>query len=300
MKKKTRRSCFVFFDTETTGISPKKDRVAEFAAIKTDAKFNIIDTLHLYINPQIPMPEEAAAVHGLTDEFLADKPVFEEVVEQIIDFMNDADAIAHNSNYDEGMLNAEFDLLGIGKFSAVPRVIIDSLALSRKISPGRKATLDAICDRFKIDRSKRVLHGALMDCELLIEAYKAMKAHEKKVNAALEVLLGFDPESAIEGEEICPVTGRTIDVIEVMARRHAACHGLESYGKALKAIYAGMVQVAVGKESFATEFMKVDYSDRTTTDWKGLVAKELGEDFEVPPEFKSETPSCTIKVLKGF
>lgn len=300
MKKKTRRSCYVFFDTETTGISPKKDRVAEFAAIKTDMKYNVVEVLHLYINPQIPMPEEAAAVHGLTDEFLADKPTFEEVAEQIIDFMQDTDAIAHNSNYDEGMLNAEFERLGVGKFSAVPRVIIDSLALSRKINPGRKATLDAICDRFNIDRSKRVMHGALMDCELLIEAYKAMKAREKKVNAALEVLIGFDPESTIEGEEVCPQTGRTIDILEQLARRHSVCHGLESYGKNLKAVYAGMVQVAVGKKDYETEFMKVDYSARTTTDWKGLVAKKLGEDFEVPPEFKSETPSCTIKVLKGF
>lgn len=160
----------IIFDTETTGMDPLKgDRVIEFGALELIGHMPTGKHLHLYINPERDVPADAVAVHGLTAEFLADKPIFAEVVDQILDFVGDDILIAHNASFDMMFMNAEFSRLGF------PRVdkkrVIDTLAMARQKFPGSPASLDALCKRFNIDNSNRTLHGALLDSELLAAVY---------------------------------------------------------------------------------------------------------------------------------
>ena len=153
----------IILDTETTGLyADRGDRMLEFAGIEMKKRQLTMNNLHLYIHPDRDIPEEAAAVHGITLEQLEERnaPKFEQVGRQIADFLRGAELIIHNARFDVGFLNMEFARMG--------------LAMAREKFPGQKASLDALCSRLDVDRSKRVLHGALIDCELLAEVYLAM------------------------------------------------------------------------------------------------------------------------------
>ena len=160
----------IVFDTETTGLNPSSgDRIVEIGCIEM---FNRIETgrhFHAYFNPERPMPAEAAAVHGLTDIFLSDKPRFADKVEELIDFIKDSPLVAHNAGFDFSFLNSELTLCGR------PRVcmsrMVDTLAIARTRHPGAKHSLDALCVRFGVDRTQRVKHGALLDAQLLAQVY---------------------------------------------------------------------------------------------------------------------------------
>ena len=163
----------IVLDTETTGLDPGQgDRIVEIGCIEL---INTVrtngpgSTFHVYINPERPMSAEAAAVHGLTDDFLTDKPVFADIIDAFIDFIGDSRFVIHNAAFDMKFLNAEFRWLGRPAFPADRAV--DTLAIARHRYPGAQASLDALCRRFGIDASDRVLHGALLDAELLAEVY---------------------------------------------------------------------------------------------------------------------------------
>ncbi|MCX5520680.1 DNA polymerase III subunit epsilon [Kaistia defluvii] len=160
----------IVFDTETTGLEPLKgDRLVEIGAVEL---FNHLPTgrhYHVYINPERSMPDEAFRVHGLSTEFLADKPLFSAVVDEFIDFIGDATLIAHNANFDIGFLNAEFARLG--KPPIPPDRVIDTLALARRKHPKAANTLDALCSRYGVDTSSRTVHGGLIDSVLLADVY---------------------------------------------------------------------------------------------------------------------------------
>jgi DNA polymerase III subunit epsilon len=160
----------IVFDTETTGLSPLGgDRVVEIGCVEM---FNHIPTgqnFHVYINPERDMPEAAFAVHGLSSAFLADKPVFAVVADAFVDFIGDAKMVAHNAAFDVSFLNAELDRLG--KPPIEQARIVDTLALARRKFPFAPASLDALCNRFGIDNSRRTKHGALLDAEILAEVY---------------------------------------------------------------------------------------------------------------------------------
>lgn len=160
----------IVLDTETTGLDPLKgDRVVEIGGVELVNLVPTGRTLHLYINPERPMPEEARRVHGLDDAFLADKPVFAQIVEEMLSFFGDARLVIHNAEFDMRFLNAELTRLG---FPAMPMSrSLDTLAIARRRFPGAQATLDALCRRFGIDNSNRTLHGALLDAELLADVY---------------------------------------------------------------------------------------------------------------------------------
>jgi DNA polymerase-3 subunit epsilon len=167
----------IVLDTETTGLDPRNgDRIVEIGAIEL---INHVPTgradgvFHQYINPERDMPAEAAAVHGLTDAFLADKPVFAEIVGAFLEFIGDAPLIIHNAPFDMGFLNAELGRLG---FPALPATrAVDTVALARQMFPGAQASLDALCRRYGIDNANRTLHGALLDAELLAEVYLELR-----------------------------------------------------------------------------------------------------------------------------
>ncbi|MBQ9725231.1 MAG: DNA polymerase III subunit epsilon, partial [Neisseriaceae bacterium] len=130
--------------------------------------------LHIYINPECEVPEEVVKLHGLDNAFLADKPTFAQVGQKIADYLQGAELIIHNATFDVGFLNMEFIRMGLPEISEIAAEVTDTLVMAKQRFPGQKNSLDALCNRFKIDRSKRVFHGALIDCELLGEVYLAM------------------------------------------------------------------------------------------------------------------------------
>lgn len=159
----------IVLDTETTGLDFASDRVIEIGCVELLNHVPSGRTFQLYINPERPISIESFAVHGLSDAFLADKPVFAQVVDEFIAFIGDAPLIAHNADFDVAFLNAELGRLGR---TALPTMrIIDSLALARRRHPAGPNSLDALCNRYGIDLTRRTLHGALLDAGLLAEVY---------------------------------------------------------------------------------------------------------------------------------
>ncbi|WP_113434419.1 DNA polymerase III subunit epsilon [Rhizobium sp. SYY.PMSO] len=163
----------IIFDTETTGLDNRADRIIEIGGIELFNHFPTGKTLHLYINPgDRKVHPDALAVHGITDESLKDKPPFEELADRILEFFGDAKWIAHNATFDMGFVNAEFARLG--RPPILPDMVIDTLAMARRKHPMGPNSLDALCRRYGIDNSHRTKHGALLDSELLAEVYIEM------------------------------------------------------------------------------------------------------------------------------
>lgn len=160
----------IVFDTETTGLSPQAgDRMVEIGCVELFNRVETGRTFHAYYNPGRPMPSEAQAVHGLSEAFLSDKPMFGDVCAALIDFIEDSPLIAHNAHFDFGFLNNEMTLCA-RPLVCITRMV-DTLVLARQRHPGAKHSLDALCTRFGIDRSLRVKHGALIDAQLLAQVY---------------------------------------------------------------------------------------------------------------------------------
>jgi DNA polymerase-3 subunit epsilon len=160
----------IVFDTETTGLDPLRgDRLVEIGCIELLNRIPSGQTFHRYLNPQRDMPAEAFAVHGLSVEFLADKPLFAAIADEFIAFVGDAPLVAHNASFDIGFINAELDRCG--RLAIARDRLIDTLMLARRKYVGVRNSLDDLCARFGIDNSKRTKHGALLDAELLAEVY---------------------------------------------------------------------------------------------------------------------------------
>jgi DNA polymerase III subunit epsilon len=165
----------LILDTETTGLNARSgDRILELGCVELVNRRLTGNNLHFYINPERDSDPGALAVHGLTTEFLSDKPKFAEIIDQVRDFIAGADLIIHNAPFDIGFLDAEFALLGLPPVSTHCGEIIDTLAQAKQMFPGKRNSLDALCDRFGISNAHRTLHGALLDSELLAEVYLAM------------------------------------------------------------------------------------------------------------------------------
>ena len=160
----------IVFDTETTGLDPLQgDRLVEIGCIELVNRFPTGKTFHFYFNPERDMPEAAFRVHGLSIDFLKDKPLFAEKAEELMAFLGDAQLVAHNAMFDLGFLNAELERAGVAGVSR--ERMIDTLLLARRKHPGGSNRLDDLCVRYSIDNSRRTKHGALLDAELLAEVY---------------------------------------------------------------------------------------------------------------------------------
>lgn len=174
----------LLLDIETTGFSPNKgDRIIEFAAIEMIDNKLTGNHLHLYINPERSINEGASKVHGITDANVIDKPTFSKVIDQIAAYIKDADLIIHNAKFDLSFLNYQFNLEKYALIDSYVKNVIDTLVIARQKFPGTKNNLDALCDRFKVNRENRNYHGALIDCHLLAEVYWALneeKLHNNK------------------------------------------------------------------------------------------------------------------------
>lgn len=164
----------IVLDTETTGLDPAAGhRIVEIAGLELLHHIPTGRTFREYINPERDMPAEAERIHGLSEAFLKDKPLFKEVAPGFLDFIGDAKLVIHNAAFDMKFLNAELQTIGQGPL-AMERAI-DTVALARERFPGAQVSLDALCRRFEIDNSARTFHGALLDCELLAEVYLELR-----------------------------------------------------------------------------------------------------------------------------
>lgn len=165
----------IFLDTETTGLYPDQGhRIIEIAAVEIFNRRPTQRHFHVYINPEREIDAGAQEVHGISLEFLQDKPLFEQVASEFLEFVRGAELIIHNAPFDVGFLNMELSRLGMEKLEAAVSGIIDTLKMAKESRPGQRNNLDALCRHFGIDNSKRTLHGALLDAELLGEVYIAM------------------------------------------------------------------------------------------------------------------------------
>jgi DNA polymerase III subunit epsilon len=165
----------IILDTETTGLQADQGhRIIEIGCLELVNRRPTGNNLHLYINPQREIDEGALAVHGLTLDFLKDHPTFDKISDQVLQFVTGAEVLIHNASFDVGFLDAELARVKGPKFASVCAKIVDTVKMARELHPGKRNSLDALCDRYGVSNSHRKLHGALLDAELLAEVYLAM------------------------------------------------------------------------------------------------------------------------------
>ena len=182
----------IVLDTETTGLSPAMgDRLVEIGCVELINHIPSGRHYHVYINPQRDMPQEAFRVHGLSEEFLRDKPLFSAVANDFRDFIGDATLVIHNAPFDMGFLNAELEKTGQPRLT---NNVIDTVMVAREKHPGARVSLDALCKHYGIDNSRRALHGALLDSEILAEVYLELIGGK-------QVSLALIAETAISGAD---------------------------------------------------------------------------------------------------
>jgi DNA polymerase-3 subunit epsilon len=175
----------IVLDTETTGLEPSLGhRVIEVACVELVDRRPTGRNFHRYFNPEREIDVAATQVHGLTLEDLADKPRFGDVADELLEFVEGSELLIHNASFDVGFLNAELSLAGKGAIESFCR-ITDTLAMAREIHPGKRNSLDALCDRYQVDNSKRSLHGALLDAQLLAEVWLAMTRGQDALDIGL-------------------------------------------------------------------------------------------------------------------
>lgn len=178
----------IVLDTETTGLNPRSgDRIIEIGCVELVNRRLTGNNFHRYINPERDSEEGALAVHGLTTEFLSDKPKFAQIVDELRDYVSCAELIIHNAPFDIGFLEAEFARLGISGFAGHVGTVIDTLIQAKEMHPGKRNSLDALCDRYGVSNAHRALHGALLDAELLAEVYLAMTRGQNSLTIDLDV-----------------------------------------------------------------------------------------------------------------
>lgn len=213
----------IVLDTETTGFDPETgDRLVEIGAVELRGHVPTGNTYHQYINPERDVPQEAVEVHGLTYDFLRDKPVFSKVVDDFLSFIGDAKLVIHNAAFDMKFLNAE--LKWLGRPGLPWDRAIDTLEIARKKFPGSPASLDALCRRYGIDNSARTLHGALLDSEILAEVY-------------LELIGGRQPDLVLDGTTRVARTSGTSEAVRPKQRPHPLPPRLTDEEKAAHAAF---------------------------------------------------------------
>lgn len=192
----------IFLDTETTGLEHKLGhRVIEIGCVEMRSRRLTGKHFHRYLNPQRDIDEGALAVHGISLEFLQDKPLFADIAGEFLDFVRGAELIIHNASFDIGFLNAELARLDMAPIGTVCRGVQDTLRMAKDLHPGKKNNLNALCERYGVDNTHRTLHGALLDAEILAEVYVAMTRGQE----SLIMELGNDGASSLEASLLTPL-----------------------------------------------------------------------------------------------
>jgi DNA polymerase-3 subunit epsilon len=195
----------IILDTETTGLEPADGhRIIEIGCVELIDRRLSGNHFHSYLNPERDIEDGALEVHGISREFLNDKPVFADVVEDLIEFIGGAELIIHNAPFDVGFLDWELSLLGREDRMADHAAVLDTLELARDLHPGQRNSLDALCRRYEVDNSARTLHGALLDAEILADVYLAMTGGQSDLGLSFEAPADHDTAS-IELQERPPV-----------------------------------------------------------------------------------------------
>ena len=183
----------IVLDTETTGLNPRTgDRVIEVGCVELVNRMLTGNNFHVYINPERDSEEGALAVHGLTTEFLSDKPRFHEIAEDLRAYIQGAEVIIHNAPFDLGFLNHEFARLGLPTFTEHCSSVIDTLVNAKEMRPGKRNSLDALCDHYGVSNAHRKLHGALLDAELLADVYLSMTRGQNSLSMDVDVEVSSD------------------------------------------------------------------------------------------------------------
>ena len=220
----------IFLDTETTGLSPLQGhRIIEIAAVEAINRRLTKNHFHVYLNPDREIDQGAQEVHGITLEFLQDKPRFADVADDFLQFIAGADLIIHNAPFDVGFLNAELGKIDKPEVEQVSNTIIDTLKMAKDSRPGQRNNLDALCRHFGIDNSKRTLHGALLDAELLADVYMAMTRGQESLMMDLldEVEAGIEFDAAATASALPVIKA----VAEELEAHEAYLAVLEKSGK---------------------------------------------------------------------
>lgn len=187
----------IVLDTETTGLNPRTgNRIIEIGCVELVNRRLTGNNFHSYINPERDSEDGALAIHGLTREFLSDKPRFAEIAPQLCEYLKGAAVVIHNAPFDMGFLDAEFQRLNIPRFQEHVGHVIDTLVRAKEMHPGKRNSLDALCDRYGVSNARRTLHGALLDAELLAEVYLAMTRGQN----SLTIDHADETEQTIEGQ----------------------------------------------------------------------------------------------------
>ena len=208
----------IFLDTETTGLSADNgDRVIEIGCVELVNRKLTGNNLHFYLNPGRDSHEEALKVHGITTEFLRDKPTFDAVVDELLAYLQDAEVIIHNAAFDVTFLNKELELVNRPPFNKHVAGVVDTLVMAKEMFPGKRNGLDALCDRLEVDNSGRTLHGALLDAELLADVYINMTRGQD----ALLIDSGSADEHGVAAVQI-DLRGFVLPVVAANAQELAA------------------------------------------------------------------------------
>ncbi len=211
----------IFLDTETTGLSPDAgDRIIEIGCVEMINRRLSGRNLHFYLNPQRSSHPDAVKIHGLTDEFLADKPLFESVADELLEFVAGAEIIIHNASFDVGFLNAELKRLARAPFHGMVGSVTDSLLMARSMFPGKANSLDALCKRLEVDNTGRSLHGALLDAGLLAEVYIRLTRGQNSL--VIDAGEAAAAQSAIASVDFSGLDLPVIEASEAEAEAHAA------------------------------------------------------------------------------
>ena len=210
----------IVLDTETTGLNPRSgDRIIEVGCVEIVNRRLTGNNFHSYINPERDSEEGALAVHGLTTEFLSDKPKFAEIANELRDYVRGAEIIIHNAPFDLAFLDAEFDRLGFPRFIEHVDKVTDTLVQAKEMHPGKRNSLDALCDRYGISNAHRALHGALLDAELLAEVYLAMTRGQNSLTIDLT-----EPEKEVANDQTVEVVSLAEIIVLSASDEEAAEH----------------------------------------------------------------------------
>lgn len=265
---------YIALDTETTGIGPKWNRIIEIAAIEFDGATGAPTGNNFYtlLNPECEISEEATKVHGKTTEMLKDAPRFADIVEPFLAYVGGRQLVIHNKPFDEGFLDEELKRIKLKRLSTFTAGMTCTLELSRQYVRGKKHTLDVLCDRYGVDRSKRVLHGALEDCELLAAVYPHLMVEVRRIQERIQALMPFD----FQGE-----LPQSLDELALQELQVAALvKVLESVRKPRTDAIKKMLQGTPHEG----DFYSVEFKGRTTTDWERVIKENLGgEAFNLKP-----------------
>lgn len=258
---------FIALDTETTGIGPEIHRLTEIAAVEFDADTGLPtgNNYHTFINPQREVPEEAVKVHGKTLADLEHEPLFADVADSLCDFIRGAHVVIHNAPFDIGFINAELKRAKKPLLDKVIAQMTDTLQVSRRHVSAKSHTLDTLCDRYGVDRTKRTLHGALIDCEMLAQVYPPLIAAANATRSRINAILPFNLDEPVPA------------VLDEVALRYLHLQELIKLLETEQNRHKEVIQKSVQGLEVSHDFFSVTFQDRVSTNWDKVTKEHLAD-----------------------